>query len=784
MKKFKKVLIWLAGTLAVLLVILVSALMWAIYNPEKAYRIAEKYFLPKDLKVTWSNLDLNTRSRGGLAFYIDWKIEDLHVLKESPKMDFPVDRIHLKVLVQPLARQAHVDLIETLASKTLSFKPNPQEEKKEEPGSNPFQKLQNIVSLIETSYYRVPLEEININLNRFELLSDDSPMMAVGTRLKKSTGSDPLNFDLDLDRAGEKPIHVAVDGTLTIPKLKSDEPFLASKMKFTGFDVDAEQNISMIYRSDTAILKSEGEVTYHKEKMKISTKPRLDLHLDAEKAHLNLFADIVGLPGPVSKIDGLTLEMTTKLGQTGLLSEDPSQYTLKVPVSLSFVKASVRRELQKSCQCKLPLTVLGESTGEVWLANLQSENQEKLPIADTKVSIESMANKLFDLDLKATVKVDRENDEFLISPVLDSRMMIHSLNGMHPFLQSFGIVIPAPFDVLDGKVEFIARGPVDRDEKGSHFPARLNTQLSSKKQAINLNTEATVSLHPSFKKVHVAALARILDLQIELPPLNPIGGNPRVAADKRILKEPPKPKPAKSDFEVTFDFQVETANPGSIRLLSEFFKPYLPLTLNFRIANGNENAGLLKTEPFDVVYLRRRVTVEKMQVNLNELEDKVIPVDGRLKIQQTIYTIYIDIKGLAEEPTITMWSDPYLPESEIISVLLYDRTSEQLQSGDAETSANVQAAMADKAIGLFGLWAFASTPIRSFSYNPVTKVYTATVELAGGVTAGIGTTWESTAQLELRKRVTRQWMLTARWNAANQDDEQNTELVLQWEKRY
>ena len=116
--------------------------------------------------------------------------------------------------------------------------------------------------------------------------------------------------------------------------------------------------------------------------------------------------------------------------------------------------------------------------------------------------------------------------------------------------------------------------------------------------------------------------------------------------------------------------------------------------------------------------------------------------------------------------------------------MLYDRTNDQLQSADAETAGYVQAAVADRAIGLFGLWAFASTPIRAFSYNPVTRVYTATIELAGGVTAGIGTTWESAAQLELRKRVTRQWMLTARWNAADQDQDQNTELVLQWERRY
>jgi hypothetical protein len=131
-----------------------------------------------------------------------------------------------------------------------------------------------------------------------------------------------------------------------------------------------------------------------------------------------------------------------------------------------------------------------------------------------------------------------------------------------------------------------------------------------------------------------------------------------------------------------------------------------------------------------------------------------------------------------------MTSVPYLPENEIISVLLYDRVSSELAGSDAETAGNVQAAMADRAIGLFGLWAFAATPIKSFSYNTVTKVYTATVALSDDVTAGIGTNWEEATRLELRKRVSKSWMLTAAWVPATQNEDQKTNLVLQWEKRF
>lgn len=198
----------------------------------------------------------------------------------------------------------------------------------------------------------------------------------------------------------------------------------------------------------------------------------------------------------------------------------------------------------------------------------------------------------------------------------------------------------------------------------------------------------------------------------------------------------------------------------------------------------NRHSGFLRLEPFDIVYLRRKVHVEKLLLDLDEMDKGVLPVDGRLKIQQAPYSIFVDIDGPANRPYVRLTSDPYLPESEIISVLLYGRTSDQLATADAETAGSVQAAVADRAIGLFGLWIFASTPIKNFSYNPVTKVYAATIELSGDLTAEIGTDWEETTQVEVRKRISRRWALTATWTPATPDEEDLTELVLQWEQRF
>jgi hypothetical protein len=57
------------------------------------------------------------------------------------------------------------------------------------------------------------------------------------------------------------------------------------------------------------------------------------------------------------------------------------------------------------------------------------------------------------------------------------------------------------------------------------------------------------------------------------------------------------------------------------------------------------------------------------------------------------------------------------------------------------------------------------------------------VDLGGGITASVGTNWERAASLEVRKRVSRRWVLTASWSPT-ESNEQVGKLVLQWEKRF
>jgi hypothetical protein len=408
-------------------------------------------------------------------------------------------------------------------------------------------------------------------------------------------------------------------------------------------------------------------------------------------------------------------------------------------------------------------------------------------------------NKLIEVDAKADLELEKQDTEFFYNPRLDARLTLLSFQGLRQFLEARHLLIPAPLHVLDGQVVLKANGPVTPWNQGSTFPVDVEVHLASANQKVNLTAHSDVRVTADFHQVELPVKLKVQDMQLELPPLDPIQKMPAFIPDSRIQKAPRlaktqiltspakgggKSAAAKPAFKLILSFDAETASPGAIRLMSQFANPDVPITAHVSTDPNFKPGGFVQLEPFKLQYLRRELFVQKMRVDLNEVDQGVIPVDGQLKVKQTNYTVLIDIKGTVKSPQVTMTSVPELGYSDIISVLLFDRTNDELQSADADTTGSFQAALADRAIGLVGLWAFASTPIKSFSYNPLTKQYSATLELAHGLTAGVGTNWEQSTSFELRKRVSREWVLTASWVPDADTGQTKQQLVLQWEKRF
>lgn len=778
-----KILAVVLSVSAFLFISTIAISLFVFYNPGKTWELAEKYILPKDLKITWQALDVRVQRIQGLNFKIDATVEKLDIQKVSPKVHFPIEKIDVHLQAYPFAQKKVIlTNLKVGASEKLSFEAAKPSEPSEP--QSPFQTLQGIFSMLEKGK-SFQIENFSIDLKEFNFKPYDGNPIIVQAKAEKIVEA-PSNAVHAVAQVLIGEMKVAADTEIWFDHFGTPEAFLKGKVQFAGFGVQLDQSLSGVQNGKEYLLLAKGKIGYEKEKIKIAAQTDLNLQLKPREGVAKLKASLSNLPGPVVKIDSLVAKITVPFENNVLWSSKASAFSLAAPVALFFVDDKMRGPLEQTCQCKIPEFLKAEIQGETWLAPLLGKPASEKDVLKATLKVESVDNKLLSLNLGAGLEMKKKGEEFSFFPTLDSRLKVHSFQGFQKFLDAKGVLIPAPLNVLEGTIDMAALGPVDANRESYNFNAQTDLNLNSSNQKVDLRAVTDITLDTKLTKMDVALKLMIQDLQLQLPPLNPIGGLPKVAPDSRILKKPKVvpvvAKNKKPAMQVNVSVEVETNRPGAIRLLSEFAKPYLPISTKVKYTKGGTE-GFVQTENFAIEYIRRTVHVEKMQIKLDEAEKNIFPVDARMRVDQADYKLFVDIKGNIKDPQITFTSDPYLSQDDIISVLIYGRTSEQLDTADSQTAGNFQAAVSDKAIGLFGMWAFAATPIQSFSYNPVTKVYTATILLADGLTAGVGTNWEESARFELRKRVSRQWVLTASWTPG-EDGEVQQKLVLQWERRF
>jgi hypothetical protein len=784
MNVVKKLLIVIGILVFTVTLFFTAAVLWIVNNPLTAWQKVESHILPDDMKITWSKMDLNAKHLSGLNFYFDWQVDNLLIHKKKPSLNIPIDSIRIETSVFP--RNANKKLIahtwEIIASQKIELALT---SKKNETEENPFQTFKKIVDLVKTVRSQLDIQNLHLQAKYFRLQINDAKPIKATFEISQDQAQvpDKLHFNSSIDVSDT--VNIKPEGMFEFNPGDDEKIKASAKISVMSPGLNVTQKLSLDIDHDIAELASNGPIVFNQKKMNIRAHPSARLKLDSAHISLDLNTDISGLSsGAIASIGGLSAKLDMPLSKNKMWSDLPSALNVTVPVKLFLVDAQTKPVLEKECQCQIPEIIDFKISGQIWLSHLISNHlEQRKPVADVKISVNEFNNKLFSIVTSAEIKVDKESDSFFYSPSIDLAAKVTSTRSINRVLDAKRILVPSPLDILDGEVSLQMKGPVRSTNDGFIFPAQAKALLHSPNQIVDVSATSEMFLDSQFRHADIGLKVAVNRLQLELPPLKPTRGNPRILNDRRILVQPPKEKKV-STFKLTLTVDVNTTNPGAITLLSEYFKPHLPLTINVNHSKDNVNTGFINIEPFDIEYVRRKVHVEKMKFDLSKTTDSGLFVEGQLSVKQTQYKVFIDIIGPVNKPNIVLSSEPDLPRSEIINVLLFDRTGENKESGDAKTAGEVDAAVADKAIGLFGIWAFASTPIKGFSYNPSTKTYTAMVELADDLTASIGSKWESTAEVELRKQISRRWMLSAAWTPAEQGDPETTKLVLQWERRF
>lgn len=777
----KRALKWIAIRLVLLMTVLVVTIgaiaYWIIVYPADAWRFVQKHSSLSDMQVTWGEYHFKPEKISWTHWNIEWQVKDLRIIKGSPKLDVPIDEAAMIFSFSVWKPATRADFAKVVLHASQPMVIESTGESKPAPEQSWYQMMRSYLGYLDTGGNYATMNELDVDIKDLRVAG-----MRIAARVGKAgDGKSPVAFDSTVKGAN---LDLALTGVFDATRLKSADPFMTAHVDFKGSGATAVVDLKAAYDRDALTGTVSGPVSVRGYRL----SPKLDFTLNELALDLRARTSVAGLPGPLLKLDAVDAKLTIPMQNGATWADAPSAFAVEGPVELFFVSKNMRPPLDQACACKIPERVKIAVNGRAWFKTLlAADTPFRKPALEARATVEGVKNKLFGFDLAANVKLGKDGTAWVFEPELDSEAHLYSYQGLRKFLDGQNVLIPAPLDVLDGTVDVVARGPLVRTNDSTKTVVKTKIALASENQKVNVETDVTLELMTDLSALNVTVSSRIDDLQLQLPPLDPIAGMPKVTRDKRVEIVPEKDsgtpkKPSK--FQLRVFVEAKTNRPGAIRLLSKYTQPNVPISVNVQRSMQGDLLGQVQLESFDIKYLRRTVHVEQFRLLLDNNENGSFPVDGRMRVDQTAYRIFIDVSGTSASPSIRLSSDPYLPRNEIISVLLYDRTSEQLVSGDAETAGSFEAAMADRAIGLFGLWAFASTPIKSFSYNPITKVYTATVQLADGLTAGIGTNWEEATQFEIRKRVSRRWVLTASWSPSETDGSQVGKLVLQWEKRF
>jgi|GEM_PF-3360213 len=361
-------------------------------------------------------------------------------------------------------------------------------------------------------------------------------------------------------------------------------------------------------------------------------------------------------------------------------------------------------------------------------------------------------------------------------------------------LRKTSSAIPAPFSALKGSIHLQA-GNEDANLEQDTLPLQLITTLDSSEQAVKTQSNGTLVFDPHTKRIRVNGETRIELVRFTLPDLDLLTPQPALSTDSRIVSlkklkkeekktvEEAEPDPSKAKFD--FAWKVTTV-PSGIQVNYPVFHPYAPAQVSWNIGvarNQSENDGEIDLLPFDVEYLSRKAHVDHLRYYLKK-DEKIFHYDGKLTIPKTDYTLTVAVYDESGKPKVEFSSEPPLSQADIISVLLFNQTTSELTPDESNSVANTQAAVTNRALGLFSIWALSSTPIEAVNFNPSTKVYSARVKLANGLTATIGTDWENTQEVALRKRIGRNWVLSTMVQTDKETNTESKKTLLEWFKRF
>ena len=367
---------------------------------------------------------------------------------------------------------------------------------------------------------------------------------------------------------------------------------------------------------------------------------------------------------------------------------------------------------------------------------------------------------------------------------LNVRLAVPKFEQLVEELALTGWAIPAPFHVLKGRIEAGIHGKTDLTH--GELPVTLTSRLNSEHQRLYLDGKGafTLSGAPLISKANLAFNLLLSDVKLELPRLD-LKDPPRMVPDDRfdLPKKMKVGNISRPGFDFTYDIHVKSPDSSPLTILSTLANAPIPLMIDLDLKKDQPPQGSVTAARFPIKLFRRDATLQHFSVSLrNPTEES--PIDGKITVTYTDYTISILIISTVGKPRVILTSDPPLPEDKLVATLLFGRPMEELDDDQNQSVGNTRAALADRAIGLASLFVLASTPVQSVGYDPKSGTLIAKVRIADGTSLNVGANSTRIEDIGIRKRLSSKWTLNTDLVHPTGDEATSLSTFLEWAHRY
>ena len=403
------------------------------------------------------------------------------------------------------------------------------------------------------------------------------------------------------------------------------------------------------------------------------------------------------------------------------------------------------------------------------------------------LSVSHPENGLLNLDGEIEHKVDFSQEAFTQDIKSNLHVEIVNLKSIFDELKDTDFAIPAPINQFNGpllcQLENISGNGINSNE--DLLSLNCSSKLNSEAQVLALNVDLNLAPNLNSKsRPHLNADVKLNEALIHLPKLVVTEPFPNLVADQRIInRNTSNGQKLNQSQKLPFTYAVSLASgAGKVHFQSNLFSEPIPIAFDMKFSDTERPEGNIFINNHKLEFFRRKANIKTFKVMLAKNTESP-ELAGDISFDSGTYDISMHIFGDIKKPQYFFESKPYLPQEDIMSILLFGKKQADLSGMNMETVDSAQKAIADRAINLFSMYLLASTPVQSINYNPSDGVLSAQLNIADGTSVSLGKNTNDKKVAKFQQILGENWIFETSL-AREGDNNDRASGIIKWVIRY